>query len=214
MRSRSSPRGRSARVRIIGGAWRRRWLPVAHVPGLRPSADAQRETLFNWLQPRLPGAHVLDLFAGTGVLGLEAASRGAASVVLVEKNPMAARQLEASCALLGAGQATVVQDDALRFLAQGSRPAGCGPFDLVFLDPPFGQGLVLKALERLRVGGWLTGDARIYVEQETGLPAPEEWSIERERTGGQAHGLLLAPAGGAEPAAGPGPKGPPVRRES
>ena len=184
------------------------------MPGLRPSADAQRETLFNWLQPRLPGARVLDLFAGTGVLGLEAASRGAVSVVLVEKNPMAARQLEASCALLGAGQVTVVQDDALRFLAQGSGPAGCGPFDLVFLDPPFGQGLVLRALERLRAGGWVTGDARIYVEQETGLPAPAGWSIERERTGGQAHGLLLGPAGGPEPASCPCPDGPPARRES
>ena len=208
MRSRSSPRGRAARVRIIGGAWRRRWLPVADVPGLRPSADAQRETLFNWLQPRLPGARVLDLFSGTGALGLEAASRGAASVVLVEKNPRAARQLEASCALLGAGQVTVVQDDALRFLAHESGPAGCGPFDLVFLDPPFGQGLVVKALERLRAGGWVTGDARIYVEQETGLPAPAGWSIERERTGGQAHGLLLAPAVGSEAVPGADSEGP------
>lgn len=206
VRGRSSPRGRSARVRIIGGAWRRRWLPVADVPGLRPSADAQRETLFNWLQPALPGARVLDLFAGTGVLGLEAASRGASSVVLVEKNPLAARQLDASCRLLGAAQVTVVQDDALRWLSQGCG-VGCGPFDLVFLDPPFGEGLVLEALDRLRAGGWMTGGTRVYIEQETGLPVPGGWVIERERTGGQAHGLLLVPADWAESATGHGPQG-------
>jgi 16S rRNA (guanine966-N2)-methyltransferase len=211
MRGRSSPRGRAARVRIIGGAWRRRWLPVADVPGLRPSADAQRETLFNWVQPRLPGARVLDLFAGTGALGLEAASRGAASVLLVEKNAVAARQLDASCTLLGAAQVTVVQGDALRFLSQGPDPAGYAPFDLVFLDPPFGQGLVQKALDRLQAGGWVTGAARIYVEQETGLPAPAGWVIERERTGGQAHGLLLVSTDGVEPATEFGDEEPLVR---
>ncbi len=208
MRGRTSPRGRSARVRIIGGAWRRRWLPVADVPGLRPSADAQRETLFNWLQPALPGARVLDLFAGTGVLGLEAASRGASSVVLVEKNPLVARQLGASCRLLGATQVTVVQDDVLRWLSQECG-AGCVPFDVVFLDPPFGQGLVPEALDRLRAGGWMTGGSRVYIEQETGLPAPGGWVIERERTGGQAHGLLLVPADSAEPATGHGLQGQP-----
>jgi 16S rRNA (guanine966-N2)-methyltransferase len=148
-------RGRPSRVRIIGGAWRRRWLPVAPVPGLRPSADAQRETLFNWLQPGLPGATVLDLFAGTGALGLEAASRGAHSVLLVEKSPVAARQLEANCRLLGAAQVTVRQDDALRLLAQGREAAGLDPFDLVFVDPPFEKGLVAPVLERCwAAAGW------------------------------------------------------------
>jgi 16S rRNA (guanine966-N2)-methyltransferase len=202
MRGPSRPSGRAARVRIIGGAWRRRWLPVANVPGLRPSADAQRETLFNWLQPRLPGARVLDLFAGTGALGLEAASRGAFSVVLVEQDAIAKRQLEASRDSLGAGQVTVVQADALEFLAQGCGSAGFVPFDLVFVDPPFGRGLVVEALDRLCGGGWMTGDTRIYVEQETGLPSPAGWTIERERTGGKAHGMLLVPAGWTDAASG------------
>ncbi|MFO8005766.1 16S rRNA (guanine(966)-N(2))-methyltransferase RsmD [Thioalkalivibrio sp.] len=183
--------GRAARVRIIGGAWRRRWLPVAPVPGLRPSADAQRETLFNWLQPLLPGAAVLDLFAGTGALGLEAASRGAGSVLLVEKSPVAVDQLEANLRLLGAKAVTVRRADALRLLAQGPQAGGAAPFDIVFIDPPFGQCLVAPVLERLRGGGWLAPRARVYVEQESGLPAPADWDIVRERIGGQAHGLLL-----------------------
>jgi 16S rRNA (guanine966-N2)-methyltransferase len=189
--------GRPSRVRIIGGAWRRRWLPVAPVPGLRPSADAQRETLFNWLQHGLPGATVLDLFAGTGALGLEAASRGAHSVLLVEKSPVAARQLEANCRLLGAAQVTVRQDDALRLLAQGPEAAGLDPFDLVFVDPPFEKGLVAPVLEHLLGGAWLVLDARVYVEQESRLPVPAGWDVLRERTGGQARGLLLARPDGA-----------------
>lgn len=184
-------RGRPARVRIIGGTWRRRWLPVAPVPGLRPSADAQRETVFNWLQPLLPGAAALDLFAGTGALGLEAASRGARSVLLVEKSPLAARQLDANREALGAVQVTVRQDDALRLLARGRAASGQPPFDIVFVDPPFGKGLVAPALEALRAGDWLAPGARVYVEQEDGLPVPAGWTLLRERAGGQARGLLL-----------------------
>lgn len=195
MTRRGAPRdGRPSRVRIIGGDWRRRWLPVAPVPGLRPSADAQRETLFNWLQPWLPAASVLDLFAGTGALGLEAASRGAASVLLLEKSPQAARQLEQNCSTLGARQVCVRQVDALRFLAQGRQRSGLAPFSVVFVDPPFGKNLVNRALQALDSGDWLTTDARVYVEQEANLPAPEAWEILRERTGGQARGLLLQQA--------------------
>ena len=183
--------GRPSRVRIIGGAWRRRWLPVAPVPGLRPSADAQRETVFNWLQPVLPGAVVADLFAGTGALGLEAASRGAASVLLLEKSPPAARQLEHNCAALNAGQVTVRRADALRWLGLGRAATGMQPFTVVFIDPPFGKGLVLPVLLALVAGDWLAPGARVYVEQESGLPAPAGWTVLRERTGGQARGLLL-----------------------
>jgi len=204
MRTKGRLRGRPARVRIIGGAWRRRWLPVAPVPGLRPSADAQRETLFNWLQPRLPGASVLDLFAGTGALGLEAASRGAGAVLLVEKSPAAAAQLEANCRLLGAGQVRVQQGDALRLLAQGPQALGPAPFDIVFIDPPFAKGLIAPVLEQLRGGGWLAPGARVYVEQESGLPAPSDWEILRERIGGQAHGLLLALPSASNGAEAPG----------
>lgn len=183
--------GRPSRVRIIGGAWRRRWLPVAPVPGLRPSADAQRETLFNWLQPVLPGAAAVDLFAGTGALGLEAASRGAAAVLLVEKNPQVVRQLQANCIALNAGQVTVRQGDALRLLALGRAAAGMPPFTVVFVDPPFGKGLVAPVLQALVAGDWLAAGGRVYVEQESGLPLPAGWTVLRERTGGQARGLLL-----------------------
>jgi 16S rRNA (guanine966-N2)-methyltransferase len=193
-------RGRPSRVRIIGGVWRRRWLPVAPVPGLRPSADAQRETLFNWLQPLMPGAAVLDLFAGTGALGLEAASRGAASVLLIEKSLPAARQLEANCTVLEAARVNVRQADALRFLAQGRQASGLGPFTLVFVDPPFGKGLVAPVLQALLAGDWLASDARVYVEQESRLPAPGGWAVWRERTGGQARGLLLQASSVAAPA--------------
>ena len=194
-RTRRPAAGRGARIRIIGGAWRRRWLPVPAVGGLRPTADALRETVFNWLQPRLPGARVLDLYAGTGALGLEAASRGAAAVWLVERDARAAAQLEANCETLGATQVRVRRDDVGRFLA-GPPPEA--PFDLVFLDPPFEKGRVAPALEALRAGGWLRPDARIYVELETTAALDfldaGGWRIERERRSGQARGLLLADA--------------------
>ncbi len=183
--------GRPSRVRIIGGDWRRRWLPVAPVPGLRPSADAQRETLFNWLQPVLPRATVLDVFAGTGALGFEAASRGAAAVLLLERDPLAARQLKANRMALGAERVSVRRADALRLLAAGRRASGWDPFSVVFIDPPFGKGLVAPVLQALLAGDWLTPDARVYVEQESALPAPAGWAVLRERTGGQARGLLL-----------------------
>lgn len=183
--------GRPSRLRIIGGDWRRRWLPVAPVPGLRPSADAQRETLFNWLQPVLPRAAVLDVFAGTGALGFEAASRGAAAVLLLERDPLAARQLEANRTALGAEQVSVRRVDALRLLGAGRRASGQDPFTVVFVDPPFGKGLVAPVLEALLAGDWLAPDARVYVEQERRLPAPAGWTVLRERTGGQARGLLL-----------------------
>ncbi|MFO8154064.1 16S rRNA (guanine(966)-N(2))-methyltransferase RsmD [Thioalkalivibrio sp.] len=189
--------GRPSRVRIIGGDWRRRWLPVAPVPGLRPSADAQRETLFNWLQPVLARAVVLDVFAGTGALGFEAASRGAASVLLVERDPLAVRQLEANRAALGAAQVSVQRADALRLLAAGRGASGWSPFAVVFVDPPFGKGLVAPVLQALLAGDWLAPAARVYVEQESGLPAPEGWAVLRERTGGQARGLLLCRDAGA-----------------
>ncbi|TVP84459.1 MAG: 16S rRNA (guanine(966)-N(2))-methyltransferase RsmD [Thioalkalivibrio sp.] len=187
-------------MRIIGGDWRRRWLPVAPVPGLRPSADAQRETLFNWLQPVLPRAAVLDVFAGTGALGFEAASRGAAAVLLVERDPLAARQLEANHAALGAEQVSVRRADALRLLGAGRRVSGQDPFTVVFVDPPFGKGLVAPVLQALLAGDWLAPGARVYVEQESGLPAPEGWTVLRERTGGQARGLLLCRDAAATPA--------------
>jgi 16S rRNA (guanine966-N2)-methyltransferase len=157
---RSSP-ARSAntnagQVRIVGGRWRNTRLPVPNLPGLRPSSDRVRETLFNWLTGQLTGARVLDLFAGTGALGLEALSRGADTAVLVERDPGLVRQLgEVVTRLKATDQASVVHADALAWLDQQPEDA----FDIAFIDPPFAAGLwdqVLARLPRLLApGAWL-----------------------------------------------------------
>ena len=173
MNSRSS----TGQVRIIGGKWRNTKLPVPLAPGLRPSSDRVRETLFNWLIPRLGGARVLDLFAGSGALGLEAVSRGAAQATLVERDAALARQLRESVARLGAqGQVEVVQGDALHWLAQP--PSGLA--DIAFIDPPFADGLWEAVLAGL--GPHLAADAWLYLESPAGqtLRLPPGWLLHRE----------------------------------
>ncbi len=163
-------------VRIIGGRWRGTRLPVPDRPGLRPSSDRVRETLFNWLQPVLPGARVLDLFAGTGVLGLEAVSRGAAHAQLVEADPaLAAALADAVRRLDAAATVSVHRGDALAWLRGHD-----GRHDIAFVDPPFAAGLwepVLAALPRL-----LAAEAWLYLESPAGhAPAvPPEWRLHRE----------------------------------
>jgi len=177
MKPRTSPAAATGQVRIIGGKWRNTKLPVPLAPGLRPSSDRVRETLFNWLMPWLGGARVLDLFAGSGALGLEAISRGAAQATLVERDAALARQLRESVAKLGAqGQVEVVQADALHWLAQ--RPSGLA--DIVFIDPPFGDGLWDAALAGL--GPHLAADAWLYLESPAGqtLRLPPGWLLHRE----------------------------------
>jgi 16S rRNA (guanine966-N2)-methyltransferase len=147
-------------LRIIGGAWRGRRLRFPPSPEIRPTPDRVRETLFNWLALRVPGARCLDLFAGSGALGLEALSRGAAHVTFVERDPAAAREIGARLAQWGAHAASVEQADARTFL---EHRAGA-PFDIVFLDPPFSSTLLEETAARLEQRGWLAGDARIYVE--------------------------------------------------
>ena len=158
--------GRPNQVRIIGGKHRGRKLPVADAPGLRPTPDRVRETLFNWLGQNLTGWHCLDLFAGSGALGFEAASRGAASVVLVEQSAKVAQHLKAGAALLNEPALQVICADALTFLAKSG--AAGDPLDLVFLDPPYGQGwldrIIMPLLRHLAPG------ARLYVETEQSLP--------------------------------------------
>ena len=163
-------------VRIIGGHWRGSKLPVADKPGLRPTSDRVRETLFNWLQPVLPGARVLDLFAGTGALGLEAASRGAAHAVLVERDPALAASLRATAQRLHANQVEVVCEDALHWLAR----APSQRFDIVFLDPPFDAGLWQPALAALPP--WLADEAWLYLESpRAAVPeVPAGWAAHRE----------------------------------
>lgn len=177
MKARSSASTAVGQVRIIGGKWRNTKLPVPLAPGLRPSSDRVRETLFNWLMPRLGGARVLDLFAGSGALGLEAVSRGAAQATLVERDAALARQLRESVARLGAqGQIEVVQGDALHWL--GQRPSGLA--DIAFIDPPFADGLWEAVLAGL--GPHLAADAWLYLESPAGqtLRLPPGWLLHRE----------------------------------
>jgi 16S rRNA (guanine966-N2)-methyltransferase len=147
------------KVRIIGGRWRGTRLPVAEMAGLRPTSDRARETLFNWLQPALPGARVLDLFAGSGALGLESLSRGAREAVLVERDRAAAESLRQVVARLHAqAEAQVVAADAPAFL----RTPLQGRFDIVFVDPPFAAGLWPQVFAALPP--WLAEAAWLYVE--------------------------------------------------
>ena len=179
--------------------WRGRRLTFAPVPGLRPSPDRVRETVFNWLAPVMRGARVLDLFAGSGVLGVEALSRGAAGVVLVEQDRTVACHLRQLAATLGADAAQIVEADALAWL--DAQPAA---FDIVFLDPPFGSGLLPEALRRLDRPGSLSPGAFVYLEcpAADGPPAlPPGWTLHRSGRAGDV-GYYLAVKREAGPAAG------------
>jgi len=172
-------------VRIIGGAHRGRKLIFPSLPGLRPTADRVRETLFNWLQPLLPGADCLDLYAGSGALGLEAASRGAGRVVMLDRSAEVVDQLRENIGLLQLDQVEAWQADALEWLA-GSPSSR--PFDLVFLDPPFADDLLEQSCQLLDSAGWLNPEARIYLEMDAGhqLPElPERWRLLRRKKAGQ-----------------------------
>jgi 16S rRNA (guanine966-N2)-methyltransferase len=184
----------ASQVRIIGGEHRGRRLPFADLPGLRPTGDRIRETLFNWLQPRITGARCLDLFAGSGALGLEAASRGAGQVVMLDTAAAVVRQLEENRRSLELDQVSIIRADALQWLEQD--PA---PFDVVFLDPPFSANLLGPLCQKLSQG-WLANDALIYLEDEVSrsLPIlPEAWQLLKEKTAGQVrYGLASAPLPG------------------
>jgi 16S rRNA (guanine966-N2)-methyltransferase len=179
----------SGRLRIVAGKWRSRLLPVADEPGLRPTAERIRETLFNWLAGSIEGARCLDLFAGTGALGFEALSRGAGEVVFVESSARAARMLEDSANTLAATGAEICRRDALKYLQGKPRP-----FDVVFLDPPFATDLFEDLCRLLDEGAWLAKDARVYLEQDRDRPLPEMpagWTITRDQTAGRVRYVLV-----------------------
>lgn len=165
-------------LRIIGGQWRSRRLPIVGAPDLRPSKDAVRETLFNWLQQDIAASTVLDLFAGTGALGFEAASRGAKQVVLVEQNPKVIAHLQKTRQLLAADMTEIIHSDALAFWQQNERD-----FELIFLDPPFAMDvrrILLPICQKAR--------GKIYIEQprQLGLPAlPADFTYLKTKTMGQ-----------------------------
>ncbi|BET95398.1 16S rRNA (guanine(966)-N(2))-methyltransferase [Xenorhabdus taiwanensis] len=170
-------------IRIIGGKWRGRKLPVPDSDGLRPTTDRVRETLFNWLMPTIQGARCLDCFSGSGALGLEALSRYASHATLIEYDRNVAKQLSANLASLKAENADVVQDNALQYLNNTGTP-----FDVVFLDPPFRKGMLTETINLLETNGWLAEESWIYVETEAESAAteiPPNWQLHRQKTAGQ-----------------------------
>ena len=186
----------SGTVRIISGRWRRRRLRVPGVPGLRPTPDRVRETLFNWLAGAIEGARCLDLYAGSGALGFEAASRGALKVVMVEKHAAAVACMRTAVRELGAETVEVVHGDVRRWL-QGE-PA---PFDIVFLDPPYGSEDLADLCARLEQGGWLAPGALVYIETRAARGDPElpaGWRLLRRQKAGQVRYHLAAAADPAD----------------
>lgn len=160
---------KSSQVRIIGGVHRGRKLPFVAAPGLRPTGDRMRETVFNWLQPVISGARCLDLFAGSGALGFEAASRGAGQVVLLDSSPQVISQLKKNVQLLQLTQVEVFQVNALQWLENNS----CGCFDIVFLDPPFATNLAQAACNLLVQNRWLNNEALVYLECDIKAGCPQ-----------------------------------------
>jgi 16S rRNA (guanine966-N2)-methyltransferase len=180
------------KIRIIGGQWRGRKLPVLAQEGLRPTPDRVRETLFNWLAPVIRGARCLDLFAGTGAHCLEALSRGAAEVVMVEHASRVAEQLRRNIATLDAHGAKVIQADAVEFLRGASQL-----FDVIFLDPPFAADLIERCSALIAARDWLKPGGLVYIEAPAALeplPLPGGWEIWRSRRAGQVGYHLARPS--------------------
>ncbi len=188
-----APTGRNS-VRIIAGTWRGRRIHFPDMPALRPTPDRVRETLFNWLQHSIAQARVLDLFAGSGALGLEALSRGAREAVFVEQFPVAARALQEQLVRLGgAARGRILEMGAARFL----RTPGA-PFDVAFLDPPFGTNALAEYIPLLDAGNWLNAGGLVYLENERAAgipPLPGRWELLKSKSAGEV-GYHLARVNG------------------
>ncbi len=181
------------KLKIIGGNWRSRCITIVDAPGLRPTPSRVRETVFNWLQNDIIGSRCLDLYAGSGALGFEAASRGAKSVVQVENNALACRTLKDNAIKLAADQIKVVQMEVFRYLVGDAEP-----FDVVFIDPPFAMGLAVQTCQWLEEKGWLNKHAKIYVEVENILKLngiPENWRQLKSKVAGEVGYHLFQRAG-------------------
>ena len=183
------------KLRIIGGKWRSRVLPVVDLAGLRPTTDRVRETLFNWLQDEISGARCLDVFAGSGALGFEAASRGAASVVMLEMQNKASAVLAENINILKADNIQLIRQDAFSWLNNTClKSTVAQTFDIVFLDPPFDSGLLKQACDTLEQQRCLSEHAYIYLEMDgkQNLPdLPENWVILKEKKAGQVRYYLV-----------------------
>lgn len=190
-KSKSAPERRKGLqniVRIIGGDWRGRKLGFPDADGLRPTGDRIRETVFNWLATEINGANVLDLFAGSGALGLEALSRGAAQATFIETNQLAYQALIHNIGLLKANNAQVHQQTATDFLLAAETPS----FDLVFLDPPFEQNVHSEIISLLHEQQIITPGGYLYIESpaDTIVHLPAGWSRYREKRSGQVEYML------------------------
>ncbi|MFD1382819.1 16S rRNA (guanine(966)-N(2))-methyltransferase RsmD [Rhodanobacter aciditrophus] len=170
-----------SKLRIIGGEWRSRQLPIPNIEGLRPTTDRVRETVFNWLNFDIPGASCLDLFCGSGALGFEALSRGAKDCTFVELNRSVSEQIKTNLKTLQAHNGSVINTDATTFLRQPATG-----FDVVFLDPPFRKDLLDQVIPLL-TSGWIKPQGYIYIERESekSLELPDNWQLEKEKVAGQ-----------------------------
>lgn len=180
----------SNQLRIIGGEWRGRKLRFPDAPNLRPTPDRVRETIFNWLAPTIQGARCLDLFAGSGALGLEALSRGAAFTTFVDSHKKVTQVLKEHLDLLNAnGKAEVLQMDGVNFLNTNAQP-----YDLVFLDPPYHLDFMQKVIPLLETNGWLADNAMLYLEIEKRQSLPElpaNWQQLKDKTAGEVSYFLF-----------------------
>lgn len=183
-RSKQLTKSSHNQVRISGGEWRSRLLRFPDAPGLRPTPDRVRQAVFNWLGQDMHGQHCLDLFAGTGAMGFEALSRGAKSLVLVEKSAIAYRALKENQQSLKAEQATIFNLDALDFIKQNQQK-----FDVIFVDPPYNQGWLDKLLPSL--GQHIAPDGVVYVEAEYALLDTPQWQVIKHGKAGNVFYHLL-----------------------
>jgi 16S rRNA (guanine966-N2)-methyltransferase len=177
------------KLRIIGGNWRSRQIIFDDIEGLRPTPARVRETLFNWLQDNIMGSRCLDLYAGSGALSFEAASRGATYIWQVEKSPKVCQQLKTNAVNLNATHIKLIQSDVFRFLS-GDKQA----FNLVFIDPPFHKNLAIQCCQYLEEQGWLMTGAKIYLEVERKLSLkgiPENWQLLKAKSAGEVDYYLF-----------------------
>lgn len=177
------------KIRLIAGKWRGRKLDVIDSPGLRPTPDRIRETLFNWLQQEIVGARCLDLFAGTGALAFEALSRGAAEVVMVESNPKIIESLKQHAEALDSEGHSIQLADATSWMQQGIKG-----FDIIFLDPPFGQGYIEQCCTIISEQSLLNMHGLVYIESEKNLSLPNGWKIRKQTKAGNVQSALIEPA--------------------
>lgn len=186
----SNKSGHADNVRIIGGQWRSRKIFFEDDPELRPTPDRVRETLFNWLQSDIVGSHCIDLFAGSGALGIEALSRGAAQCFFVDSHPQSIDNIKSNLEHLKATGGYTVLADALDTLKKSPRQFSPEPFDIAFIDPPYAQPYALECCHLLAEHQWLKDYALIYIESATAIAdaaLPENWRLHRHKKAGQVN---------------------------